>query len=144
MVSTELARAPPAPAHAGGDNFSYRRTTAETAVEGANFSVKAACSGSGNGDRKSEAGSVPSNSIVVEQLCRVVAGCSQLLRLRGVVGEREERALSVMSARGSPVLLAAVEAYGTNQDLEVQCVCLNVQRRRLNLDLSMGVVGGRI
>lgn len=62
----------------------------------------------------------PAFRMVVAQLCRVIAGCSQLLVLRGVIGEREERALSVMSTRGSPVLLAAVEAYGANQDLEVR------------------------
>ncbi|CBJ25612.1 hypothetical protein Esi_0003_0321 [Ectocarpus siliculosus] len=64
-----------------------------------------------------EAGN-PAFHMVVGQLCRVVAGCSQLLRLRGVIGEREERTLKTMSNRGSPVLLAAVEAYGANQDLE--------------------------
>lgn len=62
----------------------------------------------------------PAFDMVVAQLRRVIAGCSQLLVLRGVIGEREERALSVISSRGSPVLLAAVEAYGTNQDLEVK------------------------
>lgn len=65
----------------------------------------------------------PAFDMVVAQLCRVVAGCSQLLVLRGVIGEQEERALSVMSSRGSPVLLAAVEAYGANQDLEVRARC---------------------
>lgn len=71
--------------------------------------------GAGAGD--SEAATF---KIVVAQLCRVIAGCSQLLRLRGSIGEREERALNAISARGSPVLLAAVEAYGANQDLEVR------------------------
>lgn len=56
---------------------------------------------------------------VIEQLCRVIAGCAHLLRLRGAIGEAEEEALGVMSRRGSPVLLAAVDAYGTKQDLEV-------------------------
>lgn len=62
----------------------------------------------------------PAFEKVVAQLCRVVAGCSQLLVLKEVIGEREERALRAMSNRGSPVLLAAVEAYGANQDLEVR------------------------
>lgn len=56
---------------------------------------------------------------LMAQLGRVIAGCSKLLRLRGVIGELEARALNVMSRRGSPVLLAAVEAYGVHQDLEV-------------------------
>lgn len=62
----------------------------------------------------------PAFEAVVAQLCRVIAGCSKLLVLKGIIGEREERALSAMSNRGSPVLLAAVEAYGANQDLEVR------------------------
>lgn len=57
---------------------------------------------------------------VIEQLCRVISGCSHLLQLRGVIGEAEERVLSTMSRCGSPVLLAAVEAYGVNEDLEVR------------------------
>lgn len=57
---------------------------------------------------------------VIEQLSRVMAGCANLLRLRGTVGEGEQHALRVMSERGSPALLAAVEAYGANQDLEVR------------------------
>lgn len=62
---------------------------------------------------------------VVGQLCRVISGCTQLLRLRDVIGEREERALSAMSERGSPVLLAAVEAYGADQNLEVRYFARN-------------------
>lgn len=62
---------------------------------------------------------------VVAQLCRVISGCTQLLRLRDVIGEREERALSAMSERGSPVLLAAVEAYGADQNLEVRYFARN-------------------
>lgn len=62
---------------------------------------------------------------VMAQLGRVITGCSELLRLRGAIGELEARALSVMSRRGSPVLLAAVEAYGVNQDLEVGIWCVS-------------------
>ena len=78
--------------------------------------------GDGKGDGRAETAAF---NIVIAQLCRVVAGCSQLLRLRGSIGEREERALSAMSGRGSPVLLAAVETYGLNQDLEVR-ICFVV------------------
>lgn len=81
--------------------------------------------GAGGGGDAVKRGSVRSqeaviSTTVIEQLSRVVAGCAHLLRLRGAVGEREEQALRVLSNRGSPVLLAAVEAYGANQDLEVR------------------------
>ena len=69
------------------------------------------------------AAKTPALEAVVPQLCRVIAGCSQLLVLKGIIGEREEQALRAMSNRGSPVLLAAVEAYGVNQDLEVRRWC---------------------
>lgn len=62
--------------------------------------------------------------LLASQLSRVIAGCAQLLRLRGRLGQEEEQALKTMSARGSDVLLAAVEAYGASQDLEV-CWVIN-------------------
>lgn len=73
----------------------------------------------GNGDTNDVHPTLPSFA-VIEQLCRVIAGCAHLLRLRGAIGESEEEALGVMSRRGSPALLAAVDAYGTKQDLEVR------------------------
>lgn len=57
-------------------------------------------------------------ALVIEQLSRVIAGCAHLLELRGTVGKDEQEALRVMSERASPVLLAAVEVFGSNQDLE--------------------------
>ncbi|CAN0046409.1 unnamed protein product [Ectocarpus fasciculatus] len=113
-----LEAAAAAAAAAAPANSSSASTQAGNAADGT-----AAASRGGLVDRgkiahgKGEAGN-PAFDMVVGQLCRVVAGCSQLLRLRGVIGEREERTLKIMSNRGSPVLLAAVEAYGTNQDLE--------------------------
>ncbi|CAM9512453.1 unnamed protein product [Ectocarpus sp. 12 AP-2014] len=111
--SEQVASASTTPA-----NSSSASTQAVNAAEGpAAVFHRGLVDGGTVGHGKGEAGN-PAFDMVVGQLCRVVAGCSQLLRLRGVIGEREERALKTMSNRGSPVLLAAVEAYGANQDLE--------------------------
>lgn len=90
--------------------------------------------GGGGGSREERSGGDAKNletvesTFVIRQLSRVIVGCAHLLRLRGAIGEAEEHALRVMSERGSPALLAAVEAYGANQDLEVRkawCLCLS-------------------
>ena len=100
----------------GFDKAAERSTAAVTAAVAA-----AAGASSVDGQAKT-----PAFEAVVAQLCRVIAGCSQLLLLKGIIGEREEKALSNMSNRGSPVLLAAVEAYGSNQDLEVRPAFLSL------------------
>lgn len=112
-IGPEAAISPAAPkvsagagATADGDN--RKRTALREGVHPAN--------GIGSDGENHGAGSF---DVVVAQLCRVISGCSQLLRLRDVIGEEEEEALNIMSRRGSPVLLTAVETYGANQDLEV-------------------------
>ncbi len=133
-VATETTPAPtpPPPPATSAARVSRHSTEAQATSGKAARRTDAADSGGigigigrGGGSSSSVDGQAgnPAFDAVVAQLCRVVAGCSQLMVLRGVIGEQEERALSVMSSRGSPVLLAAVEAYGANQDLEVRARC---------------------
>ena len=121
--ASRAARATPGAARSARENQAYH-LSGDNPGKGGTYTVSTAGGGGGGGggdgdnegDGRAETAAF---NIVIAQLCRVIAGCSQLLRLRGSIGEREERALSTMSGRGSPVLLAAVEAYGLNQDLEV-------------------------
>ncbi|CAM9969974.1 unnamed protein product, partial [Scytosiphon promiscuus] len=112
--TTPKTAPPSAPAAHAGSDPARSQVDLETAARGGPDRALA-CGASGSENPRA---ATPAFEMVVAQLCRVISGCTQLLRLRGVIGEREERALDVMSNRGSPVLLAAVEAYGANQDLE--------------------------
>ena len=114
-----MARATTAAAPTARQNQVYDAGERPTSIISGTGSTPTVNGGGGDDGDDGRAETAAFN-IVIAQLCRVVAGCSQLLRLRGSIGEREERALSAMSGRGSPVLLAAVEAYGLNQDLEVR------------------------